>query len=134
MDNEEQQLRDIDKLIGDVPEINAAGEVVEAAEIDIEGFLASTLVMGFGVVAARAGEHWAMGEDEAKQLGAAITPVINKYFPDAGKSLGVEVTAVIALGMCFVPRYMETARLAAAAEPVAAVGVGGDEFGMDGER
>lgn len=74
-------------------------------DIDTGEMLCSLLTVGFGLVAARKGEHWNLSEAEAKQTGAAVGAVLDKYFPDLTQH-GPEITAVMACSMVFVPRIM----------------------------
>lgn len=51
------------------------------------------LMITFGLVASRKGEHWALNEMEAEEAAKAYGDVIDKYYPEAKG--GPEVTAVI---------------------------------------
>lgn len=106
----------LDNYIASTPETtaNEFGERVEVepeAEVDVEGALTGMLPIVMGLVATRAGDHWNMEGQEAANVSAALTPVINKYFPDAGRALGVELTAIMIVGAAVVPRMMMSAEI-----------------------
>lgn len=112
------------------PEI-AAGEVEAAADpeaMDTGEMMTSLLQIGFGLVASRRGDHWALNEAEATETGNAIGGVLDKYFPDLSNQ-GVEVTAVMTCAMLLTPRLMTDKQLAAQREQQAEVrqGQGGHE-------
>lgn len=99
------------------PEIEA-GEVEAANDpeaMDTGELCASLLSIGFGLVASRRGDHWALNESEATETGNAIGAVLDKYFPDLA-SQGVEVTAVMTCAMVLTPRLMADKQLAAQRE------------------
>ena len=134
----DERLSELDDFISDQPELNAAGEAVEVQEIDTKAFLTDTLQLGFSVIAAKAGDHWALSGQEAEALAGAYDAVLDKYFPNIGKSLGVEVTAITITAMVFLPRYQQSAALRAAspglstsAESGSDQESGGDDFGLD---
>ncbi len=99
----------------------AMADATEAApEMATGEMVASLLHIGFGLVASRRGQHWALNEAEAQETGNAIGAVLDKYFPDlAGQ--GVEVTAVMTCAMVLTPRLMQDKAINAEAEQRAAL-------------
>lgn len=91
-------------------------EVVEAPEMETSELCTALLSIGFSLIASRRGEHWELNRTEAVETGRAVGAVLDKYFPDLAASSGVEVTAVMTLGMVLMGRVAEDKKVAAAKE------------------
>lgn len=68
------------------PEQAAPAYTMEAAQY------AAIWRVGFGIIARRAGEHWALTETEAQQLGELTAPVVAKWVPAVMMKYGAEIT------------------------------------------
>jgi len=88
------------------------------AEVPTAEIVAQLLGVTFGLIATKAGEHWALSEDEANVAGEAYGAVIDKYFPDAGQYMGVEVTALLITGGLIMPRLIMSKQKKIEASPV----------------
>lgn len=66
------------------------------------------LVMGwkmiFRTVARRGGAHWLLSEEEARQLGEASGPVVDKYLPSILNKYGAEIMLAWTVTMVVIPR------------------------------
>jgi hypothetical protein len=107
---EAEQLNTLDKMEIELDqmesdEIDFDADVTSSKSFDMEtGEMVSAMLMiGFELVASRRGEHWRLSPSEAKQTGAAVGDVLDKYFPDM-TSHGAEITAVMACSMVLLPR------------------------------
>lgn len=58
----------------------------------------------FGVVARNAGDHWALTEPEAAQLGALTVPVAEKWLPSVMNRYGAELILATSVIFMVVPR------------------------------
>ena len=74
------------------------------------------LSIGFSLVASRRGDHWNLNRTEAEETGKAVGAVLDKYFPDLAQTSGVEVTAVMTLGMVCMGRIAQDKKIAAEKE------------------
>lgn len=70
------------------------------------------LSIGFSLVAARKGPHWALQPEEASETGNAVGAVLDKYFPGMAEQ-GPEITALMCVGMVVGPRLMMDAKIEA---------------------
>jgi hypothetical protein len=61
--------------------------------------------MVFGVMAGRAGGHWAITPGEAEQLGKASGALLDKYAP--GFAMGPEYAFVAVVATVTLPRYLQ---------------------------
>lgn len=108
-----EQVADLDTIIKDnTPEVLAytgteqPEEEAKAPEIDTGEVIAQLLMPTFGLIALKAGAHWNLTPEEAQIAGNAYGEVVDKYFPDAGQSMGVEVTALIVTAGLVAPRLV----------------------------
>ncbi|TXR52059.1 hypothetical protein [Reinekea thalattae] len=61
--------------------------------------------IGFGIAANKRGPHWALNDDDSRQLGVAIAQVIYKYMPDM-ENLGPVGNLTVVSAMIVGPRFM----------------------------
>ncbi|MBI5970570.1 MAG: hypothetical protein HY884_05395 [Deltaproteobacteria bacterium] len=61
----------------------------------------------FSVVARNAGEHWALTEPEAAQLGALTVPVAEKWLPAVMNKYGAELVLATSVIFIVVPRIQK---------------------------
>jgi hypothetical protein len=107
---ENSQADEIERLAAIAETEDAApleGDYQEAEQPEMNtGELCTALLsLGFGLVAARKGQHWALSEGEATDTGQAVGAVLDKYFPDMSGA-GPELMAVLCLGTITIPRLM----------------------------
>ena len=88
----------------------------EAASMETAELCTALLSIGFSLLAARRGEHWALNRTEAEETGKAVGAVLDKYFPDLAETSGVEVTAVMTMGMVVMGRLAQDKKVAQAKE------------------
>ena len=91
--------------VDDDTEVKTVG-VNSLPDIKTGEVVASLLMPTFALIAVKAGEHWALSPDEAEIAGEAYGAVIDKYYPDAGSRMGVEVTALLVTAGLIMPRMM----------------------------
>ena len=91
-------------------------EVAEAPEMETSELCTALLSIGFSLVASRRGEHWTLNRTEAEETGKAVGAVLDKYFPDLAATSGVEVTAVMTMGMVVMGRLATDKKVADAKE------------------
>lgn len=60
------------------------------------------LKVAFQIVAVRRGAHWALSDDEARNLGEATGAVVDKYV--SLEMIGPELTLLVVAGMVVAPR------------------------------
>lgn len=72
---------------------------------DVGEMMAGVLVLGFGLMASRRGEHWNLTEPEARELGSAIGAVCDHYFP--GMQMGPLPALAVVAGVVIGPRVMQ---------------------------
>ena len=87
---------------------NGGGEIAAAIDIPTADIVGQLLGITFGMVAAKAGDHWALNAGELKVAGDAYGAVIDKYIPNFGNSMSVEISAVLVTGMLVIPRLAES--------------------------
>lgn len=80
-------------------------EAAEQPDMSTGELCSSLLMIGFNLIASRRGQHWQLTTDEANETGNALGAVLDKYFPDLSNQ-GVEITAVMTVGMVLTPRLM----------------------------
>lgn len=90
-------------------------EAAEQPDMSTGELCSSLLMIGFNLVASRRGQHWQLSPDEATETGNALGAVLDKYFPDLSNQ-GVEITAVMTVGMVLTPRLMADKQQAEAEE------------------
>lgn len=106
---EPEQRAGLESMLGDY---DAAGAVAdkpgepagEPAGMSSAELCAVLLSVGFGFLASRRGEHWALSPDESEQLGSATGAVLDKYVPDLES--GPEWALVGVSMMVILPRVM----------------------------
>lgn len=69
------------------------------------------------VMSAVAAPNWEISDEENTVLADAFGDLLDKYFPDAPSYLGVEITALLAVGMVVAPRIAEGKPLRHKIEP-----------------
>lgn len=114
------QERDLEALVDDFqpePEAVPGAVVPDQAAIDSGQMCATCLSVGFGLVASRRGNHWALSDEEAEQFGGALGAVLDKYCPDIEG--GPEYALIVAAGMVIAPRFLIDKRLEAANDEAA---------------
>lgn len=106
---EPEQRAGLESMLGDY---NAGAAVAdkpgepagEPAGMSSAELCAVMLSVGFGFLAARRGDHWALSPDESEQLGAATGAVLDKYVPDL--EAGPEWALIGVSMMVVLPRIM----------------------------
>lgn len=114
------QERELNALVDDfqpVPEALAGDGVPDRVAIDSGEMCATCLSVGFGLVASRRGDHWALSDQESEQLGGALGAVLDKYCPDIEG--GPEYALIVAAGMVVVPRLLIDKKVKAANDEAA---------------
>lgn len=87
-----------------------ASELVAAGQPSEDSIKTAELCGGawsmvMGLIASRAGDHWALSEAEAQELGNTTGAMLDKYFPNFEG--GPEMMFLGAMGVVFLPRYMQ---------------------------
>lgn len=106
----EPDTAELDSLAADlgggeyIPNENGEPKAPPEPEVKTGDVVAGLLKVSFDLIAARAGDHWALADEEAKAAGEAYGEVIDKYFPEV--EMGPEVTAVTVTAAIFLPKYM----------------------------
>jgi len=106
---ENRQSEDLQAFIIEQDEIKTPQEIERLEslpEVNTGEVVAALLLPTFALIALKAGEHWALQPDEAEIAGEAYGAVIDKYYPNAGASMGVETTALLVTAGLVLPRMM----------------------------
>lgn len=96
------------------PEFEPADTPEQSApdhDLELEGLLTE----GIHITSAILAPNWKITKDESATLGGVYARLINKYFPDAGANMGIEITALLATGAIIgsrigTPRKLEEKR------------------------
>ncbi len=93
------------------PASESVGAQAEAAPTEgptSPEFMGAMFKMIFGTLAMRGGAHWVLKEAEAKQLGEAAAPIVDKYMPAFLNKYGAELAFAWTFGMVVYPRVVQT--------------------------
>lgn len=127
LDAIEYQAEQAEQVEGEY--IGGSSSEPEKPEVKTAEILAPLLKITFGIIASKKGGHWALGDQEAVELGNAYGDVMDKYFPEV--AVGCELTAVMCTLVVVGPRVAEDKRQAAEQKKQEQVKPGVDDAGEE---